>query len=390
MTRLTDVIAKPRRRILGLISGMSMDGVNLACVDIEGDFPDLKVDIVGHHYRPYAQGFPQRLRAAFGSQAQAPSGAQNVSELNVLVAREFSACVHEFLSSGAVAPDSVDAIGSHGQTLYHSSGAREECFSTLQIGAPSLIAELTGLITVGNFRGRDLMAGGQGAPLVSLADFVLFHRPGSTVALNNLGSISNLTVVTPRLEDVIAFDTGPANMAIDFFARRIPGNTDGIDRDGLISARGTVIRKLLAALLEVPFFSREPPKAAGYDEFGPEALQAMAAGFMGHSHEDLVRTGVEYCAQTLADAYRRFVLPRYPTLERVELSGGGARNPTLVGRIGALLLPLEVRVMAEEFLEWKEAIAFAILANETLSGRPGNLPSVTGARHAVILGEIAP
>lgn len=376
------VLGKRKRRIIGLMSGMSMDGVDLAFAEISGDFPELKVELVASAYRQYSPSVGEQLRAGLdGSVA-------SVASLNVLVANEFAACVNDFLAANHLSGAEVDAIGSHGQTLFHETfDGSSPC--SLQVGSPSIIAELTGIVTVGNFRVRDIAAGGQGAPLVSLADYCLYRRGNGVVALNNLGSISNVTIVTPVLEEVFAFDTGPANMAIDYFARFFPGNPDGIDRDGSISAKGQIVRPLLEALMSSAFFQRPPPKAAGYQEFGPEFLLRAAQAYPSAKPEDLVRTAVELAARTLGDAYRRFVIPRCPSIDRVILSGGGTRNTTLVGRIREELHGLTVEALSPAASAAKEALAFAILANETLSGRPGNIPGVTGAKNPVVLGEIA-
>lgn len=381
--RLRNVLSKPSRRLIGLISGMSMDGVDLACIEVSGTFPALAIQVLGTHFQPYPAGLAAELRAA-----QAGSVA-DVSRLGFVVAEEFAGCVRAFLEREHLAPDDIDAIGSHGQTLFHDTGTSQPARSTLQVGPPSVIAELTGIPTVGNFRVRDLAAGGQAAPLVSLLDYVMFRDPLGPVVLNNLGSISNLTVVTPDIDEVIAFDTGPANMAIDFFARAVPGNPSGIDAGGSLSAGGACIEPLLVALMSSPFFSRPPPKAAGYGEFGPQRLAQVSAPWAGHPAEDRVRTGVELAAATIEDAYRRFVLPRYGRPRRVIFSGGGVHNATLMRRIAERLPELPVESLPAELADAKEAIAFALLANETLSGRPGNIPSVTGARRGVVLGEIA-
>lgn len=171
--RLSSVIEKKSRRIIGLMSGMSMDGVDLACIDISGEFPDLKIELIGTFYRPYSDKFRLRLKNAISSTVS------EVSELNVAISQEFSQCVENFLKESGIDKDSIDAIGSHGQTLFHSQ-------STLQIGSPSIIAELTGILTIANFRVRDISAGGRGAPLVSLADYILY-RENAPVVLNNLG-----------------------------------------------------------------------------------------------------------------------------------------------------------------------------------------------------------
>jgi anhydro-N-acetylmuramic acid kinase len=385
--RLANVINKKRRRIVGLMSGMSMDGVDLACVDISGTLPHIEVKILGTHFRSYSKEFQNKLK--LGQNGTTAS----VSMLNFKVAEEFAACFNEFLNSNPHFRGTIDAIGSHGQTLYHATDTGCDVKSTLQVGALSIIADLTGVLTVGNFRVRDISAGGTGAPLVSLADYILFHRPNEVIAMNNLGSISNLTVVSSSLEDMLAFDTGPANMPIDFFASHLKEDFEStellVDFGGRFSAKGTVIPALLNSLLENSFFCEPPPKAAGYEEFGPAQLALAAEPFASAPVYDLLRTAVEFSAITISRAYRDFVIPKFPNIRRVIFSGGGTRNLTLMKRITELLPELQIETLPKDISDAKEAIAFALLANETLSGRPGNIISVTGAAYPVVLGEIA-
>jgi anhydro-N-acetylmuramic acid kinase len=383
--RLAACLGKSSRRLIGLMSGMSMDGVDLAYATVSGNFPDLQVVLEGTDFRPYGKEVRQRLLSS------ADACAEEISQLNFLVASEFSACVQSFLKKKKIPASAVDAIGSHGQTVAHSSRSSgvERSSASLQIGSPSIIAALTGIITIGNFRVRDIALGGQGAPLVSLADYVLFRDPSQTIALHNLGSISNLTVVTPDPAEMFAFDTGPANMAIDFYARRLGADSEGIDRDGAFSSKGRVIEPLLARMLSAEFFRLIPPKAAGFAEFGPVWLGEISKAFEKENQFDLIRTAVEFAAVTLADAYTQFVIPKCPTLQRLLFSGGGVYNRTLMGRIKELLPMFRIEIVDPEMADAKEALAFAILANETLSGRTGSLTGVTGARVAAILGEIA-
>jgi anhydro-N-acetylmuramic acid kinase len=384
--RLCRVIQKTERRIIGLMSGMSTDGVDLALVRISEARPGLKIQLLDAFFRPY----PRELRRVL---QKARSGtSKDICEANFVVGREFAECVNTFLRAYRISAESVDAIGSHGQTLVHLAPGHSRVASTLQAGFPSIIAELTGLITVGNFRVRDMVLGGQGAPLVPLVDYLLYASSERTIALNNLGSISNVTVVTPELQDVLAFDTGPANMPIDFFASVVSGNACGYDRDGVLSAQGTVLGDVLETLLHNPFFAQEPPKSAGYYEFGPEYLTAILGQFPGRSPLDMLRTAVEFTVETMAQAYEDFVLPKFPRLDRIVLTGGGARNPTLVSSFRRRIAPLQVEALCEDdgtFSDAKEALAFAVLANEVLSGRPTNVPGATGARRAVVAGEIA-
>jgi anhydro-N-acetylmuramic acid kinase len=382
MARLVRINAKPEKTIIGLMSGMSMDGINIACARIGGAFPDLQINLVAADSRSYSRELQERLRAG-----QTATAAE-VARLNFAVAQVFADSVTEFLAGHDLRADQIDAIGSHGQTLFHSTAGGAEAL-TLQVGDPSIIAQRTGILAVGNFRIRDIAAGGQGAPLVSLADFLHYRRPGKTVALNNLGSISNVTIVPDDIEGILAFDTGPANMPIDFMARRLAGNSDGIDRDGHLSAQGKVLTPLLTAMLALPYFGKPPPKAAGYDEFGPAVLQRLLAAHPGASGLDLLRTSVEFSARTLADSYTRFVLPRYPELRVVKFSGGGIYNKTLMRRIAELLPQLQVECLSATDSDAKEALSFAILAHETLCGRAGNVTGATGAQKRVVLGEIA-
>ncbi|MFN8790005.1 MAG: anhydro-N-acetylmuramic acid kinase [Bdellovibrionales bacterium] len=374
---------KTKSYVIGLMSGMSIDGVDLAFVSISGHFPDLEVKLLKSYFRPYNKGLQKRLQDAQNANAE------EISKLNFVVAREFSDCVNEFLANESIAVSQVDLIGSHGQTLYHSSDLGETTPSSLQVGSPSIIAELTGIPTVGNFRVRDMVAGGQGAPLVCLADYILFRNSQGPVILNNLGSISNVSVVTDDIEQMLAFDTGPANMAIDFFARKVPGNDLGIDRDGSISKIGKVIPALLNDLLAIDFFNRVPPKAAGYTEFGPVLLEALSKKHFSEAPEDLVRTAVEFSAVSIEQAYRKYVLPRFSKPLRVLFSGGGIHNQTLMQQIQLRLPELKIESLESEFADSKEAVSFAILAHQTICGNAGNVTAATGAKRPVVLGEIA-
>ena len=365
-----------------------MDGVDLALTEISGDFPDLKVDFLGSHFSPYSDSLKTRLLECQFNYSQSIN-LEEISRLNFAVAKEFANCVNDFLSVSQTSRESIDLIGSHGQTLFHSSGKTEAEPSTLQVGSPSIIAELTGIPTLGNFRVRDMAAGGHGAPLVPLADYILFRQTNKVIALNNLGSISNTTIVTPNLSDLLAFDIGPANMPIDFFARMVPGNTKQIDFNGEISSRGTIIRPLLDDFMALPFLKEAPPRAAGYGQFGPDLLSEKHKKYLHFNPEDLVATALEFSAQSTIQAYLDYVLPRFPQLEKIIFTGGGAKNKNLIDKIRLGLPHIKVETLDAKFSDAKEAIAFAILANEGLSQRAGNVVTVTGAKRPVILGELA-
>ena len=261
-----------------------------------------------------------------------------------------------------------------------------------------MIAERTGITTVADFRVGDMAAGGQGAPLVPYADWALFTDDARPRIVQNIGGIANLTFLPARAElaDVIAFDTGPGNMIMDALAARATRGRQTFDRDGLLAARGTVSEKLLAEMMSHPFLKRRPPKTTGREEFGEVFVQRLLASArrLRLGDEDILATAMAYTAATIADAYRRFVLPRLGAKElgrlQVILGGGGAKNPELRRQLSQRLGAGEL-LTHEDFgiaNAAKEALAFAILAHETLLGRPANVPGATGARRAVVLGKI--
>jgi anhydro-N-acetylmuramic acid kinase len=282
----------------------------------------------------------------------------------------------------------VRAIGSHGQTLWH-----EPPHSTWQLDAPAVIAERTGLAVVSDFRVRDVAAGGQGAPLVPIADALLFAGDGWR-AMQNIGGIGNVTVVPPdgTLESVRAFDTGPGNVVMDAVVRRLDA-TKRYDDDGRMAASGTPIASVIDELLEHPYFAAEPPKSTGRelfdDNYVTRLIERCRAVQRDVRDDDLVATATALTARSIADAYRRFV-PE-PVAE-VLVSGGGAKNATLMAMLARELDGLAVRSFDERYFdaEAKEAVAFALLALLHLESRAGNVPTATGARGARVLGVLTP
>lgn len=394
--RLKSVCNKKERRIIGLMSGMSMDGVDLALVKVSGTYPDLKIDLEGTDFMPYPDSTLQRLRTL--SHGSSSSSTGTLSQLNFEIGELFSELVISFLKKNNISADDIDAIGSHGQTVFHAAGNECSIKSSLQIGSGAVIAERTGILTVYNFRERDIAAGGVGAPLVPLADYLLFRSTGKIKTYVNLGSISNVTLVPDVCDNVLAFDMGPANMPIDYFSRKVPGDIFGYDKDSCYSSKGKVLEPLLQELLARPYFSLTPPKTLGFEEFGFEFLETLHAAYKDEDACDLVRTMVELCARSIADAYRRIILPEalslgFPSIDENIFTGGGAKNVLLMARISELLAPLKVRSLSETdavFSDAKEAVCFAVLANEFLSGRGGSIPRVTGVSEGTILGSVCP
>ncbi len=385
--------ARESRLVVGLISGTSMDGIDAALVRISAAATQPRVRLLAFDALPYSKLVRQTiLRIATGE----PTTAGEISQLNFLLGELFAEAALRVCKKAGVSPSRLAAIGSHGQTIYHQGEPTREggrsITSTLQIAEPSVIAERTGAPVVADFRTADMAAGGQGAPLVPMVDYLLLRlaRTG-TVALN-IGGIANFTVIpaSAKQEQVFGFDTGPGNMIIDGLVRCFTKGRKGYDGGGRWAARGRVVEPLLDRLLRLPFFAQQPPKSAGREQFGQNLLQQFFLKRRNARQADLLRTATELTARTIADALERFVLGRI-AVHRLIISGGGAHNRLLVARLGELLPRLHVHLSDECGLDVdaKEAIAFALLADRTMHGLPGNLPSVTGARRPVVLGKIS-
>jgi anhydro-N-acetylmuramic acid kinase len=352
------------------------------------------VRLVAFDTFPYPPALRRQVFALFDPKV---ARLDDLCHLNFVLGEVFAEAVLRCAKKHRISLGSIDLIGSHGQTVYHIPAGRRfgrrTVRSTLQIGEPSVIAERTGLTTVADFRPRDIAAGGQGAPLVPFADFVLFRDGRKARAIQNIGGIANVTYLPAacRAEDVLAFDTGPGNMVIDRTAHHATRGRAAYDKDGRLAARGRVNERLLADLMRHPYLSRRPPKSTGRETFGAAFSDRLwtRARRRGVSPLDILATATAFTARTIAEAYRRF-LPAMP--DEVILCGGGARNPTLVALLRRELAPARVAPMEEFGLSAraKEAVSFAILAYATVNGIPSNIPSATGARRPVVLGKIVP
>lgn len=375
-------------KVVGLMSGTSADGVDAAVVEIEGAPPTLKVKLLSFTFVPFA---PHQRDSIFALFDPATGDVASICRMNFAIGEWFAAAALRAIADAGLTPNDIAIIGSHGQTVYHAVEAEPR--STLQIGEAAVIAARTGITTVADMRVADVAVGGEGAPLVSYVDWLLFRHPTHARAVQNIGGIANVTYLPPGDDrsEVIAFDTGPGNMLIDDAVRRATDGQSSFDRDGRLAAQGHVDDELLARLMEHPYLSRRPPKTTGREQFGAffGAKVWQEARERGLRPEDIVATLTAFTAASIADAYRRF-LPRMP--EEVILGGGGANNPTLVAMLRQRLRP--ARVISHRDLgmtdDAKEAVAFAVLAYEAVHGRPGNLPSCTGAKARVVLGKIVP
>jgi len=363
---------RPSRLVIGLLSGTSADGTDAALCEITGAGITTQVVVKSFVTTP----FDRPLRERIFRLAQAD--ASELCDLNVLLADAFADAAQAACRAAAIELDRVDLIGSHGQTAVHHPRSAGNLGATLQIGEPAVIAERTGRPVISDFRMRDVAAGGEGAPLVPLVDYLLFRAPGRVRALQNIGGIANVTVVGENLLDVIAFDNGPGNMALDAVARAASGGQDSFDVDGRRAARGQVDAALLSELHAHPYLTRPPPKSTGRELFGKDFVYPLLARFEQRK-DDLLATLTRFSAEAIARSYRE-LLPSVP--DEVYICGGGALNPTLMRHLTETLAPATVSDTSALGVDpkAKEAVAFAVLANETLFSHPGNLPRVTGGR----------
>ena len=391
--------AKPTKRIVGLISGTSADGITAALVDITDATrrrsarpPDPErpgVRLRGHVTVPY----PAEVRSLVMRVFTEPATTQTIASLHYLLGEYFADAAAAAVRKARSRMADVDLIASHGQTVAHV-GVPDPAdplsrASTMQLAEAAVIAERTGRPVLSDFRAADIAAGGQAAPLVPYADVVLFAGREGRIALN-LGGISNITVLPAggRRAEVYAFDCGPANMVVDGLMRRFSGGAETFDRDGARAARGTVRADLLRALLEDPFVNAPPPKTAGHEQFGRPFLDALLRGWGQLPEDDLIATATAFAAEAVARNIARFVLPRHAIADLIA-AGGGVHNPVLMHRLDRAIAPIRLRRI-EEFgipADAKEALAFALLGHATVMGIPGSLPRVTGARHPALLGK---
>lgn len=382
-------------RVMGIMSGTSADGIDVALVRISGAPPSISAKLERHHH----VSFPSRVREEILRLANgAPTTAEGISALNFALGEEFARAAIAACKRWRLPLAKIDLIGSHGQTIFHQGVASRvrrsrQLPSTLQIGEPSVIAERTGVTTIADFRPADMAAGGQGAPLVPFVDYLLYRHPKRGRIALNIGGIANVTVIPASAppSQVFAFDTGPGNMIVDALMESLTRGGQRYDRNAHMALRGKMLPALLARMLREPYSRKAPPKTAGREQFGREYAQSILAWGKRHRsrQEDLVRTATLFTSLSIADAFRRFVFPRARVQELI-VAGGGARNPLMMAQLAAGLPGIEI-VEADRFgvpAEAKEAFAFAVLAYEAYHGRANNLPSATGAKHSAVLGKL--
>jgi anhydro-N-acetylmuramic acid kinase len=368
-------------RIAGIMSGTSLDGIDVAIVEIRGR----SIETIGFQTSPYPARMRERLIECMES-----GGAHAISQLNF----ELGELYAKAALSAFARFKPAELIGCHGQTVYHEGGRH-----TLQLGEAAVIAERTGVLVVSNFRARDIAAGGQGAPLVPFVDYLLFRHPTRTRIALNIGGIANITVIPPNAapEQTIAFDTGPGNIVIDALAAEFSQGKLRCDRDGKIAASGKPDLRLLDSLLRDAYYRRRPPKSGGREQYGAGFVERMKR--TNGSLRDLITTATLLTARTISLAVREYqrqatesAQARRPAPLDLIVSGGGVHNPQIMAHLAGYLPGVAISTSSAHGIDAdaKEAIAFAVLAHETWRKRASNLPSATGARRAAILGNITP
>lgn len=386
--------AKKSRLVVGLMSGTSLDGVDAVLARLEGSGEEIAFEILGFDHRPWPDAL-RRLILANSSPER--STVFDISQLNVRIARAYAESVERVAAAAGYAVSDLDLVGAHGQTLHHApvptDCAGEDIASTLQIGDPSVLANLLRVPAAGDFRMADMALGGQGAPLVPYFDYVCFRDERETRGLLNLGGIANISILPAgaNRNDVFAFDTGPGNMVIDALSAML--FDEPYDDEGRRAARGRTDNAVLAALLEDAYFIRKPPKSTGREYFGAPFAERLAQQCRVEMDrpgpEDILATGTMLTALSVYQAYARFVRDSFP-LDALIVSGGGVRNRCLMDCLARAFAPVPVRAIDAYGVpsEAKEALCFAVLAHEAVNGAETNLPSVTGASRGATLGKL--
>ena len=378
------------RWVLGIMSGTSLDGIDVALARVSNRGATLE--------RFAALPFPADVRRLVLPLAeQRVTSTAEISQVNFLLGEVFAEAALAACRKFRLHPSRLALIASHGQTVFHQGTRSRLCghqvASTLQLGEPSVIAARTGVLTIGDFRPADIAAGGQGAPLVPFADYLLYRHDKLARAALNIGGIANVTVIprAAKLEQVFAFDTGPGNMVIDALVRHYTQGRSSFDRDAEMARHGKLLPLLLKTLLSDRYFKQRPPKTTGRERYGERYVRMLLAHPQARRArpEDVVHTATHLTALTIVDGFRRLVLPRCAVAELI-VSGGGSHNPLLLAQIRAGLDAVRVRTSGELGVseDAKEAFAFAVLGFQTLNRRPGNVPAATGAKRPAVLGKV--
>lgn len=394
MKAFQTLFEKRTKRVIGLMSGTSADGIDAALVEICGHGLSTEINLIAFESFPFDTELRARIFKLFDPET---SRVDEICQMNFLLGEKFAESALLLAEKTCISIDSVDLIGCHGQTIHHlpPQTGTPHIPSTLQIGEAAVIAHRTGIPTIEDFRVADVAASGQGAPLVPYVDFLLFRQADRTIALQNVGGISNVTFIPAGASsgDVLGSDTGPGNMLIDAVIEFVTHGEQTYDKSGEFAAQGHANETLLEVWLEDPFLHLAPPKTTGREKYGKQF--AKKACEQAHKHgvspQDLVATVTEFTAQTIYNHYKRFLFPNH-SIDEICVSGGGTYNLTLMKRLKKLFNPIPVLSSDSHGIpsDGKEAVAFAILANEAIHGHQAGLPQVTGAVQPKVLGKFVP
>lgn len=385
MKKYIDLINKEKKLIIGALSGTSVDAVDVVLAEIKGNGESTEISILNFDSFPIPRDIKDFVLENSDNNT---ASLRNISQLNFLLGNLFADKILDFLKNNDLNAKDIDLIGSHGQTVHHIPKP-EDLFgynikSTLQISDPSVIANKTGIITIGDFRTADMALGGQGAPLVPYLDYILFKSSEKKRLLINIGGISNVTFI-PKDGEPTAFDTGPGNMVIDRLMKEFFDKP--FDDNGSIAASGKVNEKLFENLKRFDnYYNAEPPKSTGREFYGESFVEYIISVAHDVSNEDIIRTVTDYTAFTIHYNVDKFVKVKP---DEILVSGGGANNKFLMGVLkeyfGVEVKPLEENGITPDN---KEAVLFAFLANETINGNPSNVPGISGAERPAVLGKI--
>lgn len=392
MKNLFELTQKETKHVIGIMSGTSLDGVDVALIKLEGNSTFSKIDLLGFLEYPFPKGVKEKL---LKNSIKETSNVEDLSQLNFLIPNIYFDAIKNLCNNLKFPLENIDLIGSHGQTVQHLPNSTEyfgySISSTLQIGDPAVLAKLSGITTVGDFRTGDIALGGEGAPLIPYFDYIFFHSHQKNRALLNIGGISNFTILNKEtgLKDVLAFDTGPGNMLIDTLTKKL-FNKD-FDKDGKLARAGSFNQQLFNSLIEKDnFIERTPPKSTGREYYGELFLNSLFEKFNDLPNKDWLHTVTKFTSYAIHRNYKKFVESE-TQIDELIISGGGAKNIFLYESLSQEFgKSIELKIIDNIGVssDAKEAICFAVLANETISGNPTNIPRTTGASHPTILGKI--
>ena len=387
---LSRILSKKKRLVVGLMSGTSVDCIDAALISITGSGTSTKFKQLAFVSHQYPKGFREFV---LRNSLPGTGSVDTISTLNILIAQFFVDAVKAVARKARIPLAKIDLIGSHGQTVHHLPTAQrlfgKSVRSTLQIGDPSTIAKLTGIVTVGDFRTGDMALGGQGAPLVPYFDFLAFRSATKNRALLNIGGIANITLLPKNcsVREVLAFDTGPGNMVVDALMKKLYRKE--FDENGSVALQGRILTDVIRFMLAHPYLKQAPPKSTGREVFGKMFVDEILRRSRGARKQDIVATTTEFTSLTIYQQYGQFLRKRC-RLDELIVSGGGVHNGYIMEALRRYFAPAKIMTSDELGIssDSKEAVCFAILANETISGNPSNVPGVTGASRPTILGKI--